>query len=45
MKKETIYETYSRTICRNCENKESCQEELHKRLDNTIKCDCYERET
>lgn len=40
---ETIYETYVRTICRNCINKETCNEELRKRIDNTIKCDSYER--
>lgn len=40
---ETIYETYVRTMCRNCINKETCNEELRKRIDNTIKCDSYER--
>lgn len=38
MTKETIYETYIRTICSNCKNRDNCKEELRKRLDNTVKC-------
>ena len=38
---ETIYETYTRTLCSNCKNKNICKEELRIRLDNTIKCDSY----
>lgn len=41
---ETIYETYTRTLCSNCNNRYKCQEELRKRIDNTIRCDNYERE-
>ena len=41
---ENIYETYARIICANCKNKKECQEELRRRMDNTIKCDKYERE-
>ncbi len=41
--KESIYETYSRTVCSNCKNKEQCNEELRIKLDNTIKCERYER--
>lgn len=44
MTKETIYETYARTVCRNCKNRERCQEELIIKIDNTIKCDYYEQE-
>lgn len=40
---ENIYETYVRTVCANCKNKKECQEELRKRIDNTIKCNKYER--
>lgn len=44
MTNESIYKTYVITRCKNCKNKENCQEELIKRLDNTIKCERYERE-
>lgn len=40
--KETIYEKYTREKCKKCKNKERCQEELHKRIDGTIRCDHYE---
>lgn len=42
---ENIYETYARIICANCDNRKECQEELRRRMDNTIKCDKYERES
>lgn len=42
MNKETIYETYVRTVCSICKNKECCQEELRKRIDGSIKCRNYE---
>ena len=42
---ENIYETYARTVCANCKNRKECREELRKRIDNTIKCDKYERES
>lgn len=42
MSEETIYETYSRTVCKICKNKEQCQEELRIKIDGTIKCDKYE---
>jgi hypothetical protein len=41
---ETIHETYTRILCSNCKNRYKCQEELRKRLDNTIRCDKYETE-
>lgn len=41
--KESIYETYVRIVCVNCKNKEKCSEELRRKLDNTIKCENYER--
>ena len=43
MTNETIYETYSRTVCINCKNKEQCQEELRIKIDGNIKCDNYEK--
>lgn len=39
---ETIYETYSRTVCNICKNKEQCQEELRIKIDGSIKCDNFE---
>lgn len=39
---ETIYETYTRTVCRICKNQKECKEELRKRINNTIKCDKFE---
>ena len=42
---ENIYETYVRTVCANCKNKKECQEELRQRIDGTIKCDNYVRES
>lgn len=40
---ETVYQTYVKTVCKKCKHKGQCNEELRKRLDNTIKCDKYER--
>lgn len=42
MSKETIYETYTRTVCSICKNKNKCNEELRKRIDNTIQCEEFE---
>lgn len=41
--KETILEKYSIEICKRCKNKYNCEEELHKRINNKVKCDRYER--
>lgn len=41
---KNILEQYSKEICKQCKNKIKCKEELHVRLDNCVKCDCYERE-
>ena len=38
---ETIYETYTRTVCKICKNQKECQEELRKRIDNTMKCEKF----
>ena len=40
---ETIYQTYTRTVCSICKNKDKCEEDLRIRLDNTIKCNEYIR--
>lgn len=39
---ETIYETYTRTVCSICKNKKNCNEELRKRIDNTLQCEKFE---
>lgn len=40
---ETVYQTYVKTVCKKCKHKEQCNEELRIKIDNTIKCDNYER--
>lgn len=40
MTKETIYETYTRTLCSNCKNRNTNLCEIRKRIDGTLKC-CY----
>lgn len=40
MEMETIYETYIRTLCSNCKNKESNLCEIRKDINGTLKC-CY----
>ncbi len=40
-RKETIHETFARVLCSNCRNRLKCQEELIRRLDNSIKCYKY----
>ena len=42
-KEENLYRLYVKEICSNCKNKEKCQEELHIRVDNTIKCYEYKK--
>ena len=42
---ETIYATYIRQICKNCKNKTTNLCEIRKKMDNTIKCENYERES
>lgn len=37
---ETIYETYTRTLCSNCKNRDLNLCEIRKRIDGTLKC-CY----
>jgi len=44
LSQETIYQTYTRTVCSICKYKEECQEELRIKINNTIKCDKYEKE-
>lgn len=40
---EELFKTYVKEICSKCKNKKYCQEELHIREDNTIKCNTYKR--
>ena len=42
---KNIFEIYTKEICTNCRNRKECQEELRKRIDGSIKCDYYERES
>lgn len=39
--KETIEETYKRTICYLCKNKDNCQNKIETKSDGTIKCDNF----
>ena len=41
---ENIFKIFIKEICSNCKKKESCQEELRRRIDNSVKCYEYERE-
>ena len=43
--KETIYETYIRTICSNCKNKGTDLCCITKDINGVLKCCYYERET
>lgn len=38
---ENILEIYAKEICSNCKNREKCQEELHIRIDRTVRCEEY----
>ena len=40
--KETIYQTYTRTVCSICKNK-NCNEELRAKIDGSLKCENFER--
>lgn len=40
MTNETIYETYTRTLCSNCKNRKSDLCEIRKNINRTLKC-CY----
>ena len=42
MTKENILEEYVEEICSICKHRETCQEELRKRIDNSVKCERYE---
>ncbi len=42
---KNIFEIYAKEICANCKNKKECQEELRQRIDSSIKCDSYKRES
>ncbi len=39
--KETIYETYIRTLCSNCKNRNLDLCEIRRRIDGTLNCSYY----
>ena len=41
---ETIYETYVRTLCSNCKNRELDLCEIRKDIKGTLKCVYYEKD-
>lgn len=41
---ETIYETYIRTLCSNCKNKELNLCEIRKDIEETLKCVYYTKD-
>ena len=41
---ETIYETYIRTLCSNCKNKELNLCEIRKDIEGTLKCVYYAKD-
>ena len=41
---ETIYETYTRTLCINCKNRNLNLCEIRKRIDGTLKCCYYQKD-
>ena len=40
---ESIFDIFLKEICSNCKKDKYCQEELRRRLDNTVKCYEYEK--
>lgn len=40
MKTETVYQTYIRTLCSNCKNRQTNLCEIRKDINGTLKC-CY----
>ena len=38
---ETLEQAYVRTVCSLCKNKDSCTEEIRRKVDGTIKCEKY----
>ena len=42
---ESIFETFNREICSKCKKNKYCQEELRRRIDNSVKCFEYEGES
>ena len=43
MTNEAIYKKYKEEICSKCKNQNNCEEELHIRLDKTVRCDNYKK--
>jgi len=44
MKTETIYETYTRQICSNCENRKADLCNIRKGIKGTLKCVYYKKD-
>lgn len=44
MKTETIHETYTRTLCINCKNRNTDLCEIRKDIEGTLKCRYYEKD-
>ncbi len=44
MKTETIYETYIRTLCSNCKNRQTNLCEIRKDINGTLKCCYYDKD-
>lgn len=42
---KNAYERFVEEICNNCKNRKDCIEELRQKLDGSIVCDLYERES
>lgn len=41
---ETIYETYTRTLCSNCKNRQTNLCEIRKDINGTLKCCYYDKD-
>lgn len=44
MSKETIYETYTRTVCSNCKNRKLNLCNIRKNIKGNLKCVYYEKD-
>jgi len=40
-----LYETFVKEVCRNCKNKSICDEELNIKIDGSIKCESYQKDS
>lgn len=44
MKTETVYQTYIRTLCSNCKNRQTNLCEIRKDINGTLKCCYYDKD-